>query len=179
MNPLIIILKKSNSNFSKINSKNCNLKRIRKEKYSEINDHIIEFISRCNSDSITISSFHLKMISKSFAEEKNITDFKCSNGWLYKLCKWKKISNVKVIKEDASSDSIGAQNYVNEDSIRNIFLTRRPEDIYNLDETGLFWKTLPDKSYVQKNISVRGIKLKKKELLSYFVLTLLKIKESL
>ena len=78
-------IKKSNSNFSNINNKNCNLKRIRKEKYSEINDHIIEFIQICNSDSIPISSFHLKTISKSFAAEKNITDFKCNNGWLYKL----------------------------------------------------------------------------------------------
>ena len=78
------------------------------------------------------------MISKSFAEEKNITDFKCSNGWLYKLCKRNNISNVKVNGEAASADSIWAQNYVKEDSIRNIFLTRRPEDIYNPDETGLF-----------------------------------------
>ena len=92
-------IKKSNSNFYNINSKNCNLKRIRKEKYSEINDHIIEFISRCNSDSIPVSLFHLKTISKSFSAEKNITDFKCSNGWLYKLCKRKNISNVKVIKK--------------------------------------------------------------------------------
>ena len=158
-------IKKSKSNFSNISSKNCNSKRIRKEKYSEINDHIIEFISRCNSDSIPISSFHLKMISKSFAEEKNITEFKCSNGWLYKLCKRNNISNVKVIGEAASSDSIGAQNYINENSIRNIFLTRRPEDIYNLDETGLFWKTLPDKSYVQKGTSVRGRKLKKERVI--------------
>ena len=40
-------------------------------------------------------------------------------------------------------------------------MTRRPEDIYNLDETGLFWKTLRDKSYVQKGTRVRGRKLKK------------------
>ena len=38
-------------------------------------------------------------------------------------------------------------------------------DIYNLDETDLFWKTLPDKSYVQKGISVRGRKLKKERVI--------------
>ena len=63
-------IKKSKSNFSNISRKNWNSKRIRKEKYSEINGHIIYFISRCNSDSIPISSFYLKMISKSFSEEK-------------------------------------------------------------------------------------------------------------
>ena len=57
---------------------------------------ILLTISICNSDSIPISSFHLKPVSKSFAEEKNITDFKYNNGYLYKLCKRNNISNVKV-----------------------------------------------------------------------------------
>ena len=66
MNPFIIILKKSNSNFSNINSKNCNLKR--KETYFEINDHVIEYFLRYNLDLIPISSFHLKAITNSFSE---------------------------------------------------------------------------------------------------------------
>ena len=37
-------------------------------------------------------------------------------------------------------------------------------NIYNLDENSFFWETLPDKSYVQKGISVRGIKLKKERI---------------
>ena len=39
-------------------------------------------------------------------------------------------------------------------------MTRRPEDIYNLDETGLFGKHYQIKA-VQKGTSVRGRKLKK------------------
>jgi hypothetical protein len=45
--------------------------------------------------------------------------------------------------------------------LRQILDTFAPRDIYNADETGLFWKALPDRTLTFKNERVSGGKLSK------------------
>ena len=52
--------------------------------------------------------------------------------------------------EAASSDNAGAQKFV--DRLDEIITDEGylPEQIFNVDETGLYWKRMPDRTYIHK-----------------------------
>ncbi|KAG7176045.1 Tigger transposable element-derived protein 1-like 62 [Homarus americanus] len=72
--------------------------------------------------------------------------FNASSGWLQRFKKRNKITNINIGGEEASADRV-----------------------FNMDESGLFWKKLPSKTFVVKNASkCRGRKLHKERITILF-----------
>ena len=76
--------------------------------------------------------------------------FKASHGWLWRWQKRHGISQHKVVGEKRSADTAGAAEFpakllefINEQQLS-------PEQIYNADETGLYYRMLPDRTLAQK-----------------------------
>ena len=111
-------------------------------------------------------------------KKKNIdTDFKISNGWFEKLKNRDGLVFKKLCAESASVDF----NNVSEcrkEQFKHLLDKFDPKDVYNADETGLYYKLLPNISIVMKSKTGPGIK-KVKEWLFFLQLTWFELRNCL
>uniref|UniRef100_UPI00358E07B1 jerky protein homolog-like n=1 Tax=Myxine glutinosa TaxID=7769 RepID=UPI00358E07B1 len=87
--------------------------------------------------------------------------FTGSTGWLYR---WKNRHGIRALKisgEDKSCDDAAAAEFIPE--LRNIIESEgySPDQIYNADETGLFFKCLPDRTLASRKEEQRTTGYKK------------------
>ncbi|GFY15392.1 tigger transposable element-derived protein 1 [Trichonephila clavipes] len=78
-------------------------------------------------------------------------EFSASKGWLTGFLKRNALHNIKVTGESATADEGAAKIFPEE-------LAKIIEDgdysadqVFNADETGLYWKKLPNRTYITKN----------------------------
>jgi hypothetical protein len=97
---------------------------------------------------LPISGPLLQEKALSFANILKIENFKASNGWLNKFC----ARNNIVFRAISGESACGNQNDVNDWTSRlpDIISNYEPQNIFNADETGLFFCAIPDKSLVLK-----------------------------
>uniref|UniRef100_UPI003590093E tigger transposable element-derived protein 1-like n=1 Tax=Myxine glutinosa TaxID=7769 RepID=UPI003590093E len=77
------------------------------------------------------------------------TKFNASKGWFEKFQKRFKRKSVVLHGEAASADKAAAEGYVNE-TFRTIIEEGgyKPEQVFNMDETALFWKRMPSRTFI-------------------------------
>lgn len=93
---------------------------------------------------------YLKETGQSSIDEDN-HQFVASNGWFGKFKKRHALHNLKIQGESASADADAAEKYPAEfEKIikQNGYL---PEQVFNADETGLWWKKMPSRTFISKN----------------------------
>ncbi|XP_067136827.1 tigger transposable element-derived protein 1-like [Centruroides vittatus] len=77
--------------------------------------------------------------------------FSASNGWLVGFLRRHALHNLKIKGEAASADETAAKNYskvlakIIEDG------GYCPDQVFNADETGLFWKKMPSRTFIAKS----------------------------
>ena len=77
-------------------------------------------------------------------------------GWTYGKPLWYRIQKARSEKVDA--DVSAADQWIST-TLLDILLQYTPDDIYNADETGLYWHALPNPSYVFKEGQLSGGKI--------------------
>ncbi|KAG7170563.1 Tigger transposable element-derived protein 1-like 18 [Homarus americanus] len=95
--------------------------------------------------------------------------FNASSGWLQRFKMRNKITNINIGGEEASADRDAAREFP--PFLREIMEEGQYTDdqVFNMDESGLFWKKLPSKTFVVKNASkCRGRKLQKERITVLF-----------
>ncbi|KAG7155896.1 Tigger transposable element-derived protein 1-like 54 [Homarus americanus] len=95
--------------------------------------------------------------------------FNASSGWLQGFKKRNKITNINIGGEGASADHVAASDFP--PFLREVMEEGQYTDdqVFNMDESGLFWKRLPSKTFVVKSASkCRGQKLQKKRITVLF-----------
>ncbi|KAG7155742.1 Tigger transposable element-derived protein 1-like 68 [Homarus americanus] len=95
--------------------------------------------------------------------------FNASSGWLQRFKKRNKITNINIGGEEASADRVAAREFP--PFLREIMEEGQYTDdqVFNMDESGLFWKKLPSKTFIVKNASkCRGRKLQKERITVLF-----------
>ena len=134
-------------------------KRLRESKFSELNQVLHKWYLLAVPKNIFPNGVHLAEKAKEIASTLGLDDFKASNGW---LDRWKKKHNLK--KMTISGES----GYVSGDTVDS-WKQRLPEivkgysteDVWNLDESGVYWRTLPDKGFGQRVKECKGGKKSK------------------
>jgi hypothetical protein len=98
----------------------------------------------------------------SFANILKIENFKASNGWLDKFC----ARNNIVFHAISGGSACVNQNDVNDwiSRLPNIISNYEPRNIFNADETGLFFRAMPDNSLVLKGSQCVGGKKAKERI---------------
>uniref|UniRef100_A0A671Y9S5 DDE-1 domain-containing protein n=1 Tax=Sparus aurata TaxID=8175 RepID=A0A671Y9S5_SPAAU len=89
--------------------------------------------------------------------------FNASKGWFEKFQKRFGLKSVSLHGEAASADTAGAEAYVN-NKFKVIIEEGRykPEQVFNMDETGLFWKRMPSRTFImQDEAKAPGFKAQK------------------
>ncbi|KAG7155190.1 Tigger transposable element-derived protein 1-like 72 [Homarus americanus] len=88
-----------------------------------------------------------------------------SSGWLHRFKRRNNITNINIGGEEASADRVAARDFP--PFLREVMEEGRFTDdqVFNMDESGLFWKKLPAKTFVVQSASkVRGRKLQKERI---------------
>jgi hypothetical protein len=91
--------------------------------------------------------------------------FLASKGWFEKFKNRHNLHNIKLKGEAASSDITAARDYPK--ILKQIIEEGEyvSEQIFNVDETGLYWKRMPEKTYISKDEkSAPGFKVAKERL---------------
>jgi DDE superfamily endonuclease/Tc5 transposase DNA-binding domain len=96
-------------------------------------------------------------------------DFQASDGWFKNFKKRHGISRLSMSGESADADMERADDFL-KNTLPGLLENYSPDDIYNADETGLYFKCLPDKTYTFRSEKCHGGK-KSKERLTVMVCT--------
>lgn len=161
------ILKSRQKYKNSIENGNLSMKRMRKESPAEkINEITLQFIKTCNAKNISLSGPMIQDFARQVAEKAGLMDFKASNGWLDKFRNRHKITfNIICGEEQNVSEEVVTQWQQNLASTIEGFSA---DCIYNCDETALFYKALPTKSFMAPDSSRKGIKALKDRLTILF-----------
>ena len=119
------------------------------------------WISNINSNCVPLSDSLIIAKAKKFGELIGVeTKFKYSIGWLDRFKKRYGISAKTISGESASVDK-SCINHLR-DELKLITRKYNPNDVYNMDETALFFRMLPNKTLANRNTS--GTKICKERL---------------
>lgn len=106
-----------------------------------INENII-----CEKAKAIFADLVKKSSGSSTAE--NEEQFKGSHGWFEKFKRRTGIHSVVRHGETASSDTKAAENFIGDFKKLVDFEGYLPQQVFNCDETGLFWKKKPKQTYI-------------------------------
>jgi hypothetical protein len=110
---------------------------------------------------------------KIIAAHLNIENFTPSKGWIARFRDRHGLVYKKLAGESAAVDSKSTETWL--ERLPSLLEGYEQRDIYNADQTGLFYNVLPDRILALKGVSCHGGKTLKTDLLFYFMLTVLEV----
>ena len=122
--------------------------------YVEVNEALYKWFCIACTKNIFPGGPKLMEKAKEIADKLGKPNFTGSRGW---LDKWKKRFNVKQLKFCGESGDVeGATVDSWKERLPEIVSGYKKDDIWNMDETGLFWRALPDKGFGQISKQCKG-----------------------
>lgn len=126
---------------------------MRKSDYPLLDDALYEWFLQERSRHTPLSGPILKEKARFFQTKiyPDVKDFKASDGWLDKFKKRHGIRYLTITGEKLSCDNAAVEPFKQKflETVETEGLV--PEQIYNADESGLFWRLLPGKTFVHRN----------------------------
>ena len=132
------------------NRVNLTVKKLLKTKFPEIEDHVVNFITFTRNQRLPVTMSLIQERAKMIAESLGIMNFAASRGWLDKFLRRSPIQpSFKLYgKGNASLPALHAER-MNE--LRQIVSEYEVRNVYNMDESGLFYRMGPRRSYLSAN----------------------------
>jgi hypothetical protein len=145
---------------------NKNMKRECARTFKEINELTCSLFESVHSRGLPIIGPLLQQKALRFANILKIENFKASNGWLNKFC----ARNNIVFRAISGESACVNQNDVNDwiSRLPDIISNNEPRNIFNADETGLFFRAVPNKSLVLRGSQCVGEKKKQRNELQFY-----------
>lgn len=141
-------------------SKSLKIKKNRKPTHQDVEKALLVWFKAQRSQNVPVSGPLLQEKANHFARLFGKIDFKCSESWIYRFRQRHDIVVGKVCGEAASVSRSDCDNW-----LKTVFpkLTEGYTDsqIWNADETGLFFKLTPEKTLKFKGEKCVGGKLSK------------------
>lgn len=127
-------------------------KRLRTGKYDLIDNAIETFVSEARNNNVPINGKIIREKAFQYGQALNCDEFNASNGWFEGLknrigLKWRCLTG------DAAECNKGVAADWIESTLKPLLSIYDENDIFNGDETGLFYKCLPGKSFTLKGDS--------------------------
>ena len=152
----LLTMYESNASGSRVHTS----KILRPSEFEEVNKSLYLWYTLACSKNIHPGGPQLTEKAKEIAERLGKSDFKGSRGW---LDKWKKRYNVKQLKVNGESADVRGETVDSwKERLPEIVEGYAKEDIWNMDETGVFWQALPDRGFGQKGKQCYGGKKSRK-----------------
>ena len=152
----ILSLYESNSSGSRVlANKTCG----QQSEYADINKSLYNWYSLACSKNIFPMDPQLIEKANQIATCLGKHEFKGSSGWLEK---WKKRYNIKQLQINGESGDVQGPTVDSwKERLLELVAGYSRDDIWNIDETGLFWKALPDRGFGVKGKDCKGGKKSK------------------
>ncbi len=127
-------------------------KRPRMATCQQLDTALANWVFQCQARGVAISSDLIKAKGKAFSEQLNLTDKapEFSNGWLESFQKRYGLKAHVLHGESGSADTAAIETSM--PRIRGRLSKYSLKDIYNMDETGLFYRMAPDRTIAQRQI---------------------------
>ena len=122
------------------------------------NNSINKFMNGSSRNAARTFQFQVHFY-KNELDGRNAGTFKGSNGWLEKFRTRHGIKHRAICEESATVDPVTVDDW--KTRLPLIIDKYAPQDVYNADETGLFFKALPDRSLVMVKVTCKGGKRSK------------------
>ena len=153
------ILKNKETILAAYESNASTSKKPRLSKYSDVNEKLYEWYTMACSKNIYPGGPQLTAKAKEIAVRLGKADFEGTSGW---LSKWKKRYHVKRVSVCGESGDVCGDTVTSwKERLPEILRGYDKRDVFNLDETGCFWRALPDRGFGQKGKQCKGGKKSK------------------
>ncbi|XP_041379849.1 CENP-B homolog protein 2-like [Gigantopelta aegis] len=150
------ILKK-NEKWLNIVEDESSLSRSRHAKNQKLEQALYLWLSDMSSRNGAINDQMLIEKAKRLGEQMNVTDFAYSRGWLSRFKSRHNVAKYVNEGEAASADKNAVVS--GREELKKVLNDYAPEDVFNMDETGLFFKLGPNYTLASK--PVKGVKRSK------------------
>ena len=150
------------------NNQRKGLKRQRSGRYADVNEAVWEWYCLCRSSNIPVPGTMIQEEGLVMAEKLHVDGFVASDGWLERFKNAHKISTMAVAGEEADFSPRTLES--SKEGSKELIKGWQPENFWNMDETGCFWKGLPDVSLTENGKRCSGGKQsKQRNIWAYFV----------
>ena len=127
--------------------------------YPNLEECLIKWFKQCTDRNIHLGGNVLKEKAEQFAEKLGHKKFKSSNGWLEDFKKCHNIIFRKLCSESQSMSNKLCLDWIK--NLPDLLKDYSPNNIYNADETGGFFKALLGKTAIFKGEMFHGGKQSK------------------
>ncbi|XP_066274905.1 tigger transposable element-derived protein 4-like [Branchiostoma lanceolatum] len=142
------------------NAPSTKKRNVRQTGNEAVNKLVWEFFVDTRKRGLTACSGPmLQEAARKFAAELGVSEFKASNGWLESFKRRHNIVGGTVVGESASVSNATVEEW--KDKLAQITRGYAPEDLYNMDETGLFFRATTTKTLCVKGEQCSGGKQSK------------------
>lgn len=136
--------------------------KIRKTAMVDVDAGVYKFFCDLRRRNFPVTGFMLQEEALSLAMASGNHDFTASNGWLAKWLTRHNIRQAALSGEKAEVDEGTVSDWTRR--LPSLCEGYEPENIFNADETGLYFRTLPSKTMGIKGQETPGIKLAKERI---------------
>ena len=138
-------------------------KRLRAAAFEDVESALLKWFQLVRSQNIPVNGQLLREKAALFAEKLKHDNFQCSGGWLDRFKLRHGIVFREVCGEAAAVDDSTVTTWL-EKTLPPMLSSYYPRDVFNADETGIFYRLLPDKTYCFKGDSCHGGKQSKERI---------------
>jgi transposase-like protein len=143
-------------------------KKMRSANHDDLDKAVLLWIKQARAMGTPVSGSLIMAKAEKLAEKLNIHDFKPNNGWLY-CFKIRRSLIYKTICGESASVTPEMTSEWRNDTLPSLLQGYSPDDVYNADETALFYRCLPNKTYTLKGENASRNKKESKDRLTVLV----------
>ena len=165
LNTLSTWIKNSSKIKQTFQSGNQNLarKRVKVGKYEDVSAALLKWFTNKMDQGAAISGPLMIEKAQKFAEDMGYEDFKCSQGW---LTSFKERYNIKLRSIQGEERAVNSSDVDawHQTIWTEILQEYEAKNIYNCDESGLFYRVLPNRTLAFKGQKCSGGKMSKERI---------------
>ena len=138
-------------------------KRMRTGTFGDIEEALMKWFRNARKNNLPFNGPLLLSKAKQLADRLEIENFRGSVGWLNRFKVRHGLLFRQISGEEKTVNEVDVLSW-KETVLKDILHRFHPADIYNADETALFYRMLPTKSFVERGDVCTGIKQSKERL---------------
>lgn len=125
---------------------NKHVKSLKGAQYDNMEKCLVDYVSHLRSNNLPVSGDLIREKALEFANKAGNSNFKASNGWFENFKQRNNIRHFTI----SGSENLVDESIVStwkEETYNTIFSKYEKDNIYNADETGLFYELMPASTY--------------------------------